>query len=539
MTSRFDSCGLSVAVVPELDVTPQCDTMAVLVSVQTPEGAQRLPVDIVCVIDISWSMSMEAVIQTGDTIESNDLSMLCLAKHAVATVIKTLGPQDRFALVKFCAAAEMVLPLTYMNEQGQDAAMQKVEGLGFGSGTYLWGGINHALQCLQGDSEKGRIAHIMLLTDGETEKEPDVMSGLSEFKDNSGKLPCTINAFGFGYETCGRLLLQIAEFSAGSYAFIPDAGFVGTIFVNSLSNLLCTVAANARLTLSGENGAEIVSVMGGWHQVRGDTRDSFVLELGALQYGQNRDVVLQMKNLMGSDSYLSVSLEFESGEQIGKCETEGSVREGQTIIVSRHLNRCRFVSELLTITETLQKSCDEAAVKTAHEKLKVFTGEIASSPSADTAEVKALLDDCIGQCSVALEQHKYWMKWGRHYVPSVAMAHKLQQCNNFKDPGVQVYGGDMFKELQDTADNAFNELPAPKATEAEFRYHGGGKITQNPKHPKWAAMFAPAAAVRGSLATPAAPAPVAAGRGSPATPAAAPPRPAPVNMAIYNNCNSG
>jgi hypothetical protein len=32
----------------------------------------------------------------------------------------------------------------------------------------------------------------------------------------------------------------------------------------------------------------------------------------------------------------------------------------------------------------------------------------------------------------------YFERWGKHYLPSLARAHLLQQCNNFKDPGIQV-----------------------------------------------------------------------------------------------------
>lgn len=53
------------------------------------------------------------------------------------------------------------------------------------------------------------------------------------------------------------------------------------------------------------------------------------------------------------------------------------------------------------------------------------------------------------------------MKWGRHYLPSLARAHQLQECLNFKDPGVQHYGGRLFGTERDLADDAFNNLPAP------------------------------------------------------------------------------
>jgi len=43
----------------------------------------------------------------------------------------------------------------------------------------------------------------------------------------------------------------------------------------------------------------------------------------------------------------------------------------------------------------------------------------------------------------------------------------MQQCHNFKDPGVQIYGGKLFKELQNTADDIFCKLPPPKPSNAK------------------------------------------------------------------------
>jgi len=38
------------------------------------------------------------------------------------------------------------------------------------------------------------------------------------------------------------------------YAFIPDAGFVGTAFANSMSNLLVTMGRNPCLVVACQNG---------------------------------------------------------------------------------------------------------------------------------------------------------------------------------------------------------------------------------------------------------------------------------------------
>jgi hypothetical protein len=54
--------------------------------------------------------------------------------------------------------------------------------------------------------------------------------------------------------------------------------------------------------------------------------------------------------------------------------------------------------------------------------------------------------------------------WGRHYLLSIARAHLTQQCNNFKDPGVQHYGGELFSKRRDYIEEKFLLLPPPKPT---------------------------------------------------------------------------
>ncbi|CAJ1445267.1 unnamed protein product [Effrenium voratum] len=61
-------------------------------------------------------MSMEASVKAASgATESNGLSMLDIAKHAVRTVIQTLNDQDRLCVITFCRQGELVLPLTKMD----------------------------------------------------------------------------------------------------------------------------------------------------------------------------------------------------------------------------------------------------------------------------------------------------------------------------------------------------------------------------------------------------------------------------------------
>lgn len=67
-----------------------------------------------------------------------------------------------------------------------------------------------------------------------------------------------------------------------------------------------------------------------------------------------------------------------------------------------------------------------------------------------------------GQVTLGLSNADFKSKWGDHYTRSLLCAHRLQQCHNYKDPSVQLYGGALFKSIVDTADAAFCTLPAPK-----------------------------------------------------------------------------
>lgn len=84
--------------------------------------------------------------------------------------------------------------------------------------------------------------------------------------------------------------------------------------------------------------------------------------------------------------------------------------------------------------------------------------------AAEHVALAALKEDVDGQIKLALSREDWYKQWGRCYLVSIAFAHLHQLCNNFKDPGVQVYGGKMFKECQTRLTDLFLSLPAPTPT---------------------------------------------------------------------------
>lgn len=52
-------------------------------------------------------------------------------------------------------------------------------------------------------------------------------------------------------------------------------------------------------------------------------------------------------------------------------------------------------------------------------------------------------------------------------------------CTNFKDPGVQIYGGELFNKLQNTFDTVFINLAPPVPSIKKYDEHGNLHVVAN------------------------------------------------------------
>merc|ERR1719355_118505 len=105
----------------------------VLVSVVPPAG-RRMPSDVICVVDVSGSMSSSADLEG----EGVGLCVLDIVKHALKTVVNTLNPEDRVAIVPFSSDARVELPFTHADAAGKAAATAALDSLHPGGGTQMW-----------------------------------------------------------------------------------------------------------------------------------------------------------------------------------------------------------------------------------------------------------------------------------------------------------------------------------------------------------------------------------------------------------------
>jgi len=437
------------------------------VSIVPPAGETRPPLDICCVVDTSGSMSSSAAITTNAGTEGQGLTVLDIVKHAVKTVIQSLGAEDRLALVAFSSGSTRDLVLTNMDEEGKAKATTAIEAMRTGGGTIMWGGIKNGLDLIREGKIAGKNASVFLFTDGEPTDKGHV-DAYKEYKNTHKDLDCSLNTFGFGYSLDSPLLEELAIEGLGTYAFIPDSSFVGTVFVNTVSDLMVTAATNVTLTLSPASA--IVSLLG--NPVSKDCESSKVISVGSVKFGQSRDFVIQLN---ADASPLTVTLNYTDTSKRAKAEpiTEtGSSSDANPDLLLVHRFRLQFVQKVRQAMNQMKIGLADKAQKIISE----FISEVKSSNVADDERVVGLLADLEGQVTEAFSKMEYYNKWGKHYLLSLARAHLMQFCNNFKDPGVQLYGGDLFRAQQDVIDEIFLQLPppTPSVTYSAYGNYGGG-----------------------------------------------------------------
>lgn len=437
------------------------------------KSGTRKPSTFVCAIDISGSMGSEASIKKSEELDL--FSRLDLVKHSIRTIIHMLNPEDNLCLIPFDDKPVVELPIQGMSKDGKDLALAILDMLEPMYSTNIWGALKTAVEeVMKSPVCKSTNNYILLFTDGEPNINPPE-GIMPELRKKLKGIPVyhehfTIHTFGYGYALDSRLLYDISVLGNGIYNYIPDSTMIGTTFVNFLSNSLSTSVANARLTVTPPEKLAIKAL--GFDMVDN------TITTGPIQFGQTRDFLFRFK--IPSDPAFEFSVTLTYGDKTVTHKVQGmtSKQSKTTGIEYARSMYCRYLAKEL--------EARVGALKNSKDYLSLAKKVVLDSAFKKEEQLEMLLRDMEsakedeGQVTKAFTKEDWFFKWGVHYIRSLIRAHQLQICHNFKDPGVQVYGGEHFKELQDKADATFCSIPAPKPS-----------IRKDPPKPKPKAAAAP------------------------------------------------
>ncbi|PGH15567.1 hypothetical protein AJ79_02349 [Helicocarpus griseus UAMH5409] len=494
----------------QLHPLPEGNSM--ILSVHPPlhpeNDIRHVPCDIVLCIDVSGSMDTSAPLPTTDETgkrEETGLTVLDLTKHAARTIIETLNEDDRLGVVVFSNNAEVVYGISNMDEKNKKEALKVVEALRPLSLTNLWHGLRMGLKELdRAEPRPQNIQALYVLTDGIPNhmcpKQGYVFKLRHKLRKQTDRLPL-IHTFGFGYDIRSGLLQSIAEVGGGSYSFIPDAGMIGTVFVHAIANLYTTYATEAKVVLHTSGSVELTQDEGSKTGLELDEEtakgDNIIVNVGNLQYGQSRDIVLLIKIATGEKVTARAELTYKTYNSEGSFKSVISNEQmlSQTTnlpahVASYHLTRARICALIRSIypmrpdeeyTNLVTNDLEEP-----RKCLDNIIQDLKKLGYTDEENVSLLRDlageDPEGQIRLSISTNQNYNKWGRHYLLSLLNAHTRQICNSFKDPGPLEYSKNspFFCRCREELDEYFDNLPAPKPSIVTRGVDGS--IKQHPKY---------------------------------------------------------
>jgi Ca-activated chloride channel family protein len=193
--------------------------------------------------DIQMPLNFSLVLDTSGSMSGEKIRRL---KDAVKFVIDLLGPDDYVSIVQF-SSSTTILTASQQARSGSDkqALRRRVDGLDASGGTYMAPAMRGGLSEVKKQWSPNRINRMVLLTDGQTENEPECKKMAEEAARNT--IP--IIALGIGTDWNENLLQEIGAESGGQADYIAKPQEIGQYFQSTVQAMQAAVVQNAVLTL--------------------------------------------------------------------------------------------------------------------------------------------------------------------------------------------------------------------------------------------------------------------------------------------------
>lgn len=440
-------------------------------------SAGHLSQDIVLVIDRSGSMHspVEAKDRNGQNME-NGLSIQDIVNHSAKTIVQTLDAQSRICIIKFDNVIEVVVPLMRACNANKVQIMESIDTIKPGGQTNIWGAVEKALQILDSRDDKSRNSAILMLTDGipnvsPAQGEVETLKRLRKTKN----FTTPIYTFGFGYNLQTTLLYNLAKYSNGGNAHIPDGNMIATVFCNFIATILCSVVMNLQLHITPKqnNSATFNNLLVGDFAYSFDPiNEKYIYDIGTVQVQQERNIVLNFEDKLDFDYYYTYAIGGKSytssvisvtPDSIAHCVNNPSLNShiyrATSVEYIRKMINSNRINNLLS-TEANYNELVKLLEENKCPHSQAFVNGLLKNIKGDFAN--------IGQVKLAIDT-KYFKRWGEFYLDQLSRSLNQQIKPNFKDEGC-MFGGEVFEALVDKSSDIFNSLAPPKPSLVVHNY---------------------------------------------------------------------
>jgi Ca-activated chloride channel family protein len=187
-----------------------------------------MPLNLGLLIDVSRSMAGKKI--------------KC-AKEAAKLIVHALRPDDFISITVFSDKARTIIPRQQLNNV--DFVLSQIDKIDVVAGTRMYLGMETAISDICKDSIENLVNRMILLTDGETEREEDCLFVAGQRAGS--RLP--ISSYGIGDRYNEDLLLRISDLTLGSFYHLRLPEEIAEHFNKDVESALNAVIANSTLDL--------------------------------------------------------------------------------------------------------------------------------------------------------------------------------------------------------------------------------------------------------------------------------------------------
>jgi len=222
---------------PDIQIVPTpwnkaSQLMRIAIKGYVPPASERVPVNLVFLIDTSGSM------QSPDK--------LPLLKRALIMLVDQLNENDQVSIVTYAGSAGTVLKPTAASNKA--AIINALENLSAGGSTAGAAGIEQAYRLAEQARIDGGVNRVLLATDGDFNVGISRPAQLKRFIEGKRKTGIFLSVLGFGTGNLNDALMQsLAQNGNGSAYYIDSLREAQKVLVAEVGSTLVTIAKDVKI----------------------------------------------------------------------------------------------------------------------------------------------------------------------------------------------------------------------------------------------------------------------------------------------------
>lgn len=252
-------------------------------------GTVRAPLALAVVIDRSGSMAGEKMDQ---------------AREAAKRLVDRLGDGDHLAIISYATDYTVDLPLVQIGATDRARIHRVIDQIYDGGGTNLSGGLEAGLGELRRIADRGLVARVLLLSDGNANQGITDPRELARISREARQRGYTVSTLGVGLDFNEDVMTLIAESAGGAYYYVRDGGAIARALDSEFDGLSALAARRVEVGLELGEGVVVKEVYGYRTESRGGR---LVIPVGDITSGQKRQVVVRLSIQPGVAGELGVA----------------------------------------------------------------------------------------------------------------------------------------------------------------------------------------------------------------------------------------